>query len=341
MIKKILIVDDSLVARMMIENSIPDDKEYEVMMAVDGNEGVDTYQKFHPDVTFMDLTMPRLDGFKATEKIMAFDKNAVVVALTADIQPRSISKIKELGAFSVIQKPAKPDVIEDTLASVNLKLKKCVHGNDVENDIFSDEEKDILEEIMNISFGNATAKLAEVIDIFVQLNVPDIEIANVRELPDYIKSTISSYDETTIIDQRFWGEFSGSGLLVLPDRSARELIALLMDDGPESISNSPMAILEKESLLETGNILIGACVGKISELLNTFVTYSPPQIVNEFINDYDSFIDSFDRFQTAIVMKTVFKFEKNDLSGLMLLLTNQESIRWLRSSLHKFLESYR
>lgn len=204
-----------------------------------------------------------------------------------------------------------------------------------------DEEKDILEEIMNISFGNATAKLAEVIDIFVQLNVPDIEIANVRELPDYIKSTISSYDETTIIDQRFWGEFSGSGLLVLPDRSARELIALLMDDGPESISNSPMAILEKESLLEIGNILIGACVGKISELLNTFVTYSPPQIVNEFINDYDSFIDSFDRFQTAIVMKTVFKFEKNDLSGLMLLLTNQESIRWLRSSLHKFLESYR
>jgi PleD family two-component response regulator len=112
MIKKILIADDSLVARMMIENSIPDDKEYEVMIAADGNEGVETFQKFNPDVTFMDLTMLLLDGFKATEKIMAFGKNAVVVAETKngissvgfllEKADKALNKAKETGRNKIV-----------------------------------------------------------------------------------------------------------------------------------------------------------------------------------------------------------------------------------------------
>ena len=208
------------------------------------------------------------------------------------------------------------------------------------NEIISAEEKAILGEIMNIGFGNATADLAEVIDIYVQLNVPDIQIVKVGELPDYIKETIVSYDEVSIIDQKFWGDFSGSGLLVLPARAAQELMALLMHNESDFVPGKPMASLEEDTLMEIGNILIGACVGKISELLNTFATYSPPQVINQFISDYDAFIESFDPFQTAIIMKTVFKFENNDLDGLLLLLANQESIAWLKKALPEFLEPY-
>lgn len=131
MIKKILIVDDSLVARMMIEKSIPSDKGYEVRVAVDGREGVEKYRQFMPDVTFMDLTMPELDGFKATEEILGFDKDAVIIALTADIQSKSISRITELGAFGVIQKPARPELIVKTLEAVNRKLENTEPGNDI------------------------------------------------------------------------------------------------------------------------------------------------------------------------------------------------------------------
>lgn len=208
------------------------------------------------------------------------------------------------------------------------------------NEIISAEEKAILGEIMNIGFGNATADLAEVIDIYVQLNVPDIQVAKIGELPNYIKETIVSYDEVSIIDQKFWGDFAGSGLLVLPARAARELMALLMNNESDLVPDKPMAALEEDTLMEIGNILIGACVGKISELLNTFATYSPPQVINQFISDYDAFIESFDPFQTAIIMKTIFKFENNDLGGLLLLLTNQESIAWLRKALHEFIEPY-
>jgi two-component system, chemotaxis family, chemotaxis protein CheY len=120
MIKKILIVDDSLVARLMIQHSIPSDKGYEVLVAVDGKEGVEKFKQFKPDVTFMDLTMPELDGFTAIEQILAISPEAIIIALTADIQAKSISRVTDLGAFAVVQKPPKPDIINRIIEKINL-----------------------------------------------------------------------------------------------------------------------------------------------------------------------------------------------------------------------------
>jgi chemotaxis protein CheC len=206
--------------------------------------------------------------------------------------------------------------------------------------IISDTEKDILGEIMNIAFGSATADLDKIIDIYVKLSVPNIKVAGAGELQDYLRETIVSYHEVSIIEQEFWGSFSGSGLLVFPASAAKELMTILMCHGADAISCTRQATLDEEILLEIGNILIGACVGKISELLGTVVTYSPPQVINRFITDFQTFIQSFDPFQTAVIMKTVFIFEKNDVNGLLLLLTHQESIGWLKKALNAFMEPY-
>ena len=123
MISKILIVDDSPVARKMLKNSIPKDKGYEIFEATNGQEGVSKYEELKPDLVFMDLTMPVLDGYKATAKIMELDKNATIIVTTADIQPKSISNVMELGAFTLLKKPAKASSIVDNIEKVELKLK--------------------------------------------------------------------------------------------------------------------------------------------------------------------------------------------------------------------------
>jgi two-component system chemotaxis response regulator CheY len=128
MIKKILIVDDSLVARMLIQHSIPADKGYKVLTALNGKEGVEKFRRFMPDVTFMDLTMPELDGYAAMTQILAFSPKAVIISLTADSQEKSISKATELGAFAVIQKPPKPDLIRSLLEDIDLKLRQGETG---------------------------------------------------------------------------------------------------------------------------------------------------------------------------------------------------------------------
>ena len=123
MISKILIVYDSPVARKMLKNSIPKDKGYEIFEATNGQEGINKYEELKPDLVFMDLTMPVLDGYKATAKIMELDKNATIIVTTANIQPKSISDVMELGAFTLLKKPAKAASIIDAIEKVELKLK--------------------------------------------------------------------------------------------------------------------------------------------------------------------------------------------------------------------------
>jgi len=208
--------------------------------------------------------------------------------------------------------------------------------------IFSEEEKEILQEIMNIAFGNATADLAEAIDIFVVLSVPNIRVINIGELSEYLRANIEDSSETTIVDQKFQGDFSGSGFLVFPTGAKGNLISLLEDEtvGASQNSTESKPIMEKEFITEISNILIGACVGKMTELLNTFVTYSPPTIMQGNSNEYRFMIDNFDPKQSAIAMKTVFQFKQKNIEGFLLILTDQMSIGWLRKSLNDFMKSY-
>lgn len=126
MIKKILIVDDSPIARKMLRSSIPNNETYEIMEASDGQKGVDTFKVFEPDLTFMDLTMPVLSGYEALKEIKKYKPSAVVVVLTADIQPKSISSVMESGAYTVLKKPAQKQSIADTIEKASNHLSKLV-----------------------------------------------------------------------------------------------------------------------------------------------------------------------------------------------------------------------
>ena len=124
MIKKILIVDDSPVARRMLKKCIPDIDQYEIVEAVDGQDGINKFQSFTPDITFLDLTMPVLDGYDALKQIKSLDGNAIIVVLTADIQPKSLSIVMASGAYTVIKKPARAKSIQDIFMKANMKLER-------------------------------------------------------------------------------------------------------------------------------------------------------------------------------------------------------------------------
>ena len=123
MIEKILIVDDSPVSRKIMKSCMPEDKGYEMFEAGDGQSGIDKYQQLRPDLTFMDLTMPVMDGMQALQQIIKIDPKAVVVVCTADVQMKTIFKVMNLGALMVVRKPVSKQTIEDALRKAEDKLK--------------------------------------------------------------------------------------------------------------------------------------------------------------------------------------------------------------------------
>ncbi len=120
---KVLIVDDSPVARRMLRKSLPTDRGYEIFEAVDGVDGVEQFIELIPDITFMDLTMPNMDGYEAIEEIRKNFKSAVIIVLTADIQPESIKMVMSKGVFTVLKKPAKPETVRDILDKAEIKIR--------------------------------------------------------------------------------------------------------------------------------------------------------------------------------------------------------------------------
>ncbi|MCK7467391.1 MAG: chemotaxis protein CheC [Desulfosudis oleivorans] len=202
------------------------------------------------------------------------------------------------------------------------------------------EETDTLQEIMNIAFGRAASDLAEYIDIFVVLNPPHIEVLQAFDLPSYLNNELKDYDKVSVVEQNFWGKFKGNAFLVFPTGTGKRIISLFNSEN-KVFESEPTYELEKETFLEIGNILIGACIGKIAELLGDVTTYSPPRVVVE--NGlrgvvYDNLSDP---DNLAIVLRTVFEFNDKNVSGFMFILTKQESFAWLKTALSKFLEQYK
>ena len=104
---RVLVVDDSMFVAKQIGQILTSEGYEVVATAADGKEGVDKYKELCPnvDLVTMDITMPRMDGITALEQIMAFDKNARVVMVSALGKEELVKKSLLLGAKNYIIKP--------------------------------------------------------------------------------------------------------------------------------------------------------------------------------------------------------------------------------------------
>lgn len=85
--KKIMLVDDAAFMRMTIKNTLTKAGYTELVEAGDGQQAVETYDKEHPDLVIMDITMPNMDGIQALQAIKDKDAGAKVVMCFPQFKP--------------------------------------------------------------------------------------------------------------------------------------------------------------------------------------------------------------------------------------------------------------
>ena len=103
---KILLVEDNEMNRDMLSRRL-ERKGYEVVIAVDGQAGVDMASSAGPDLILMDLSLPVMDGWEATRRIKAdaATQNIPVIALTAHAMAGDEQKALEAGCDDYDTKP--------------------------------------------------------------------------------------------------------------------------------------------------------------------------------------------------------------------------------------------
>jgi two-component system chemotaxis response regulator CheB len=106
---RVLVVDDSPVARAVLRSILESDERIEVIgVARNGWEAVQLTAQLQPDVITMDVRMPRMDGYEATRQIMAYNPTPILI-VTASLAKQDVDfsfRMLEAGALDILEKPA-------------------------------------------------------------------------------------------------------------------------------------------------------------------------------------------------------------------------------------------
>jgi len=102
--KTVLLVDDDSLCRKNLSSIVSEFTVGEIREACDGMEGVQQYIETSPDVVFLDINMPKMDGFETLKRIREANKNANVVIVSSQATKADVFKALRLGARHYIRK---------------------------------------------------------------------------------------------------------------------------------------------------------------------------------------------------------------------------------------------
>lgn len=112
---KILIGDDSILARKQLKDIIAQYGGTTFVEAVNGQEAIDKFKSDKPDIVFLDIVMPVKDGIAAVKEIRESDPKAVIIIVSSVGTQAQLKNAIEAGAMDFIQKPLNVEQIERVL----------------------------------------------------------------------------------------------------------------------------------------------------------------------------------------------------------------------------------
>ena len=112
---KILICDDSILARKKLKDFLTSIGSTQILDVADGQMAVDTYKAEKPDIVFLDIVMPVKDGITAVKEIIAFDPAAHIIMTSSVGTQENLKEALKAGAKDFIQKPLDNSQIQHVL----------------------------------------------------------------------------------------------------------------------------------------------------------------------------------------------------------------------------------
>lgn len=115
---KILICDDSILARKQIKDIITTIGTPTFIEATDGQSAIDRYKEQTPDMVFLDIVMPKKDGNIAIQEIMSYDPDATIIIASSVGTQSQLKCALQAGAKDFIQKPLDKQQVLDIVTKV-------------------------------------------------------------------------------------------------------------------------------------------------------------------------------------------------------------------------------
>ena len=205
---------------------------------------------------------------------------------------------------------------------------------DSNNDDNMAKHLDVFKEIGNIGAGNAASALAGLLNRRISMSVPDAAVVpfnsmmNVLEGPETLVAGM-------LVD--FAGDMNGYILLLLGMSDAMAMVSHALEQPIRDITAIDFALneMERDTLVEISNILVGSFLSAISTMSGLRVMPSVPQIAVDMLGALISIATiEYGRIgDTVLFLKTQFKDPAGEISGHFFLIPDYNSYKILLSSL--------
>lgn len=327
----VLICDDSAMARKQMARTLPKEWDVEITYATNGAEGLDAIRAGKGEVVFLDLNMPVMDGYEVLQTVQQNDLPALIIVVSGDIQIKAHERVKALGALDFIQKPVSADAISNILQEYGI-LTLTQKDQAEETPMLKVDMRDACQEIANVAMGRAADLLAKLLDVFVLLPIPNVNVLEVSELTMALKATEESSTVSALCQGFIGAGVAGEALLLFHDSSFQDMAKLMGLANPEDIST------EIEVLIDTGNVLIGAFLNGISEQLDMKFSQAHPVVLGRHCTVNDLIHDNSEKWHRTLAMEINYRIENHNVQCDLLLLFTEDSIPTLSYKLGYLLD---
>lgn len=118
-----MVVEDEGVANELLSSTF---KNFfsEVSSAFNGKEALEMFDRLRPDIVFVDIIMPEMDGIELSRKLREIDPNQIIIVISASNDIQKISESIDIGVNSFIQKPIDTKKIIELLSNVTTLISK-------------------------------------------------------------------------------------------------------------------------------------------------------------------------------------------------------------------------
>lgn len=331
----VLIVDDSGVARKQMAKSLPGDWDVEVSFAKDGREALDMISAGKGDVIFLDLNMPVMDGYETLEVIAQEQLPTIVIVVSGDIQPDARARVMKLGAFDFIKKPISTDELALVLQKTGLysQAPEVEEAPAVAADHVAAAEKhsgplsamEAFKEVANVAMGQAGDLLARLLDVFVLLPIPKVNLLEVSELRMALQAT-QEQDTISAVCQGFIGSgIAGEALLLFHDSSYADMARLMKYEGQLN------ELVELELLMDLASVLIGACTKGIADQLDIAFSLGHPIVLGQHVDVSELLKNNTWRWKRILAIEICYAIENYQINCDVLLLFTEDSLRVMKN----------
>ncbi len=344
---RLLICDDSMMARKQLLRALPPDWELDVTQAANGLEALIAIRAGKAQLMLLDLTMPELDGYGVLKAVRDEGLTVTIIVVSGDVQEQAVNRVMALGALMFLQKPVDALDLRKALRDPYLALREGkpvgstapapaaapepapetktstapVAGNLAETlAAVSVPFRDAFREVNNVAMGRAAALLAKVLGVFVKLPIPNVNLLEVGELHMALADAQRGGTVSSVCQGYISGGIAGEALLIFHDSSFKDMAKLLKVEGAID-SNT-----ELELLMDMASVLIGACLNGIAEQLDIRFSQGHPMVLGRHCAIDELIRINQTRWKKTLAVEISYGIEHHSVHFDLLLLFTEDSV---------------